>query len=116
MERRKRLCFMYFDFLQKAIWVGRKGFLFHFLFLVFFSFFFSYSLSFSVGGKISRIKTGSHMLLFTIGIQHNTSPTATQTGRERERQGESESFPLILKHCYTKSRLFGIIVEEKKAV
>ncbi|RXN28941.1 Mx [Labeo rohita] len=38
------------------------------------------------GGKISRIKTGSHMLLFTIGIQHNTSPTATQTGRERERQ------------------------------
>lgn len=55
-----------------------------FLFCFFFSFF-SYSL-FSVGGKISRIKTGSHMLLFTIGIQHNTSPTATQTGRERERQ------------------------------
>lgn len=41
-------------------------------------------LSFSVGGKISRIKTSSHMLLFTIGIQHNTSPTATQTERERE--------------------------------
>lgn len=55
----------------------------------FFSFFFFLSfliLFFSVGGKISRIKTGSHMLLFTIGIQHNTSPTATQTGRERERQ------------------------------
>lgn len=54
-----------------------KVFFFH-------SFFFSYSLSFSVGGKISRIKTGSHMLLFTIGIQHNISPTATQTGNERE--------------------------------
>ncbi len=51
----------------------------------FFSFF-SYTL-FSVGGKISRIKTGSHMLLFTIGIQHNTSPTATQMGREREDRG-----------------------------
>ncbi|KAG1959610.1 hypothetical protein F2P79_005872 [Pimephales promelas] len=37
-----------------------------------------------IGGKISRIKTSSHMLLFTIGIQHNISPTATQTEKERE--------------------------------